>query len=62
MEHPSRISSELYQILTAHLLDIRRRNDALLFRNLPKTALAHLGTTVMDIQVNLSDFVARSSS
>lgn len=53
LEHPSRISSEVCQILIAHLHDIKRRNDALLFRNLPKTALAHLGSTVMDIQVCL---------
>jgi len=39
------------QILLEHSADIKRRNEAMLFRNLPPRVLARLGSMVVDIQV-----------
>lgn len=44
---------EIQRLLLENLTDIRRRNDAMLFRNLPPRALERLGSMVVDIQVSL---------
>lgn len=44
-------SEKIHQTLLVHFEDIRRRNDAMLFKNMPKTTLAKLNSTVLDIQV-----------
>ncbi|KAG8221691.1 hypothetical protein J3R82DRAFT_1977 [Butyriboletus roseoflavus] len=41
---------EIQQLLLENLSDIQRRNDAMLFRNLPPRALERLGSMVVDIQ------------
>jgi mediator of RNA polymerase II transcription subunit 12, fungi type len=38
-------------MLPDNFLDVKRRNEAMLFRTLPPRVLASLGSTVMDIQV-----------
>lgn len=43
---------EIQQLLLENLSDIQRRNDAMLFRNLPPRALERLGSMVVDIQVS----------
>jgi len=43
--------SSVQQILLSHFLDIKQRNEAMLFKNLPPLVLAKLGSMVMDIQV-----------
>lgn len=44
---------EIQRLLLENLSDIQRRNDAMLFRNLPPRALERLGSMVVDIQVGL---------
>lgn len=44
---------EVQRLLLENVSDIRRRNDAMLFRNLPPRALERLGSMVVDIQVSL---------
>lgn len=44
---------EIQHLLLGNLSDIQRRNDAMLFRNLPPRALERLGSMVVDIQVCL---------
>ncbi|KAG6370976.1 hypothetical protein JVT61DRAFT_10690 [Boletus reticuloceps] len=41
---------EIHRLLLGNLSDIQRRNDAMLFRNLPPRALERLGSMVVDIQ------------
>ncbi|EGO25090.1 hypothetical protein SERLADRAFT_368519 [Serpula lacrymans var. lacrymans S7.9] len=42
---------DVLSILLDNLTDIKRRNEAMLFRNLPPRALARMGSVVADIQV-----------
>lgn len=44
-------SQEVQRILVDNVADIRRRNEAMLFRNLPPRGLARLGSSVADVQV-----------
>ena len=43
--------NDVQQVLLDNFVDIKQRNEAMLFRNMPPLALAKLGSTVMDIQV-----------
>lgn len=47
-------SNDVQQILLDRFLDIKQRNEAMLFKNMPPLMLAKLGSTVMDIQVEAS--------
>jgi mediator of RNA polymerase II transcription subunit 12 len=42
---------DFQQLLSDNLKDIQRRNDAMLFRNLPPRKLERLGSLVVDIQI-----------
>lgn len=44
-------ADDVQRVLLDNFLDIKRRNEAMLFRMLPPKVLASLGSTVMDIQV-----------
>jgi hypothetical protein len=46
-----RKARDVQQVLLDNFLDVKRRNEAMLFRTLPPRVLASLGSTVMDIQV-----------
>ena len=43
--------SEMWRLLSDNFVDIQRRNDAMLFRNLPPRKLERLGSLVVDIQI-----------
>lgn len=42
---------DFQQLISDNLMDIQRRNDAMLFRNLPPRKLERLGSLVVDIQI-----------
>lgn len=42
---------DFQQLISDNLIDIQRRNDAMLFRNLPPRKLERLGSLVVDIQI-----------
>ncbi|KAG1727617.1 hypothetical protein EDB19DRAFT_1897524 [Suillus lakei] len=42
---------DFQQLISDNLIDIQRRNDAMLFRNLPPRKLERLGSLVLDIQI-----------
>ncbi|KAG1837915.1 hypothetical protein DFJ58DRAFT_862003 [Suillus subalutaceus] len=42
---------DFQQFISDNLIDIQRRNDAMLFRNLPPRKLERLGSLVLDIQI-----------
>lgn len=44
-------SGYLMQHMACNLADIRRRNDTMLFRNLPYVASVRLGSAVADVEV-----------
>ena len=52
--HIQQNAYNVQQILVDNFLDIKRRNEAMLFKVLPPRVLARLGSTVMDIQVIIS--------
>lgn len=44
-------SNDIQQNILDNFTDIKQRNEAMLFKNMPPLALAKLGSTVIDIQV-----------
>lgn len=44
--------SEIHQVLVRNVADIQRRNEAMLFYNLPPLASDRLGSSVLDIKVH----------
>lgn len=50
-QHIEQNSREIHQMLLDNFSDIERRNEAMLFRNLPARVFARLGTHVPDVKV-----------
>ncbi|KAF8887702.1 hypothetical protein BD779DRAFT_1672530 [Infundibulicybe gibba] len=50
-QHIGQSGRDVQQMLLCHLADIRRRNEAMLFRNLPIRVSARLGSAVSDVKL-----------
>lgn len=51
-QHVQQNTREVHQIILENFYDIKRRNEAMLFRNLPSLVSARLGSAVSDVEVN----------
>lgn len=52
--HIEQNSRDIHQLLLDNFTDIKRRNEAMLFTNLPSHVSARLRTVVSDVQVSSS--------
>lgn len=55
-QHTEQNSREIQQILLDNLFDVQRRNEDMLFLNLPTRVSAQLGTAVSDVKVRFMVF------
>jgi mediator of RNA polymerase II transcription subunit 12 len=52
-QHLEQNVHDIHEALLDNFCDIKRRNEAMLFRNLPPRVLAQLGSAVSDVRVCL---------